>query len=164
MIKREQEMDKEFCVFYHSYNGASLLYEVQAELARCAFGLPDDFAPLPRVMQKDFTGASIPGLKASFKDMIGQDHNPQYRKLAISATPTLFCFGSEAPPLHCFRGGYGCGDLSFRGLLVKLLQDACGCGDVEAGRMASKLAHLATKFGLQGGCYDDSTGHNAPVP
>ena len=32
MMQREQEMDDDFCVFYHHYNSASLLYEVQAGL------------------------------------------------------------------------------------------------------------------------------------
>ena len=31
--------------------GAALLYEVQTEIARYAFDLPDSFAPLPRVAQ-----------------------------------------------------------------------------------------------------------------
>eukprot|EP00930_Biecheleria_cincta_P072016 TRINITY_DN59460_c0_g1_i1.p1 TRINITY_DN59460_c0_g1~~TRINITY_DN59460_c0_g1_i1.p1 ORF type:complete len:311 (+),score=82.49 TRINITY_DN59460_c0_g1_i1:62-994(+) len=48
MLRREQELEGEFCVFYHSYNSAALIYEVQAEIARYAFGMGDNFAPLPR--------------------------------------------------------------------------------------------------------------------
>merc|ERR1719198_1742548 len=158
MLQREQELDGEFCVFYHFYNSAALIYEVTAEIARCAYGLPDKFAPLPRVQARHFEGSSLEGLKSSFKGMAGQDHNTEFRKLAISASPTLFSFGSEAPPLHCFRHGYGCGDVSFRGLLTGLLEESCSVNEELAGCVATELAQLASKFGLIGSIY----GHGGP--
>jgi len=160
MLMREQELEEHFCVFYHSYNGAALLYEVQAEIARFAFGLPDDFAPLPRVDSRPFKHASVEGLMASFSadggssaaaavgNMQGQDHDPRFRALAISASPSLFASGSEAPPLHCFRRGYGCQDLSFRELLVKLLLDVFRMERSTTCQLVDELVVAALCYGL----------------
>lgn len=161
MLQREQELEDNFCVFYHSYNDAALLYEVQAEIARCAYGLPDGFAPLPRVQSRHFLGsqASVGALK-KVGSLSGRDHNPQFRALAISASPTLFSFGSEAPPLQCFRSGYGCGDLSFRQLLVNTLSDACAVSGKRVGALADELAEAAARWGLRAHNYGNTTSAN----
>lgn len=147
MMQREQEMDEGFCVFYHHYNGAALLYEVQAEIARYAFDLPDTFAPLPRVLLGHFANATLQHLQTSFASasLQGQDHDPWFRSLAISASPTLFAFGSEAPPLHCFREGYGCTDLSFRGLLTSLLKDVCKIHIQKAQDLVRELSDVGAR-------------------
>lgn len=157
MIQREQDLEGDFCVFYHSYNGAALLYETQAVIARCAFGLADDFAPLPRLLIHRFKDSSLRALKEAFGTMTGQDHDPRFRELAISASPALFAFGSEAPPLHCFRTGYGCSDVSFRKLLVELLRDTCGTNEVAAIACADELCDVALRFGLRDDIYRDYT-------
>eukprot|EP00052_Salpingoeca_macrocollata_P017762 m.145305 g.145305 ORF g.145305 m.145305 type:complete len:295 (-) comp20489_c5_seq2:31-915(-) len=87
------------------------------------------------------------------RGMAGQDHNPEFRSLAISCSVTLFGHGSEAPPLQCFRTGYSCGDLSFRRLLEGLLM-ACGVPDVA--KTADRLADLADKYHLHGNVYRKS--------
>lgn len=155
MLQREQELEGKFCVFYHSYNGAALLYEVQTEIARAAFDLPDNQAPLPRIQSGAFEGISLGDLRNSYG--AGQDHDPTFRALAISASPTLFSYGSEAPPLHCFRHGYGCTDLSFRGLLVKVLRDSCEVSEHYAGSLADQLAAVAHRFGIQGHNFGNRT-------
>lgn len=152
MVQREQEMDDDFCVFYHHYNGAALLYEVQAEIARYAFDLPDTFAPLPRVLLGHFTNATLEKLKLSYAAIKGQDHDPWFRSLAISASPTLFAFGSEAPPLRCFRQGYGCG-VSFRELITNLLKDVCWIQGAKAQDVVHELSMIGAQFGLQVGGY-----------
>jgi len=76
------------------------------------------------------------------------DHDPWFRSLAISASPTLFAFGSEAPPLHCFRHGYGIFGM-FRELLVKTLCDACDISTEKAGELVDELCEVGSKFGLQ---------------
>merc|ERR1719380_251191 len=75
MLQREQELEGEFCVFYHAYNNASLMYEVQAEIARCAFGLDDSFAPLPRLFCSQFAGVSISSLRNMLKQGQTSDHD-----------------------------------------------------------------------------------------
>lgn len=149
MLQREQELEGEYCVFYHSYNGAALLYEVQAEIARAAFGLRGNFSPLPRIQSGMFAGVTLDGLRKSFNAMSGQDHNPEFRAVAISASPSLFAFESEAPPLSCFRGGYGCSDLSFHKLLCKILEEACDARPAQAAQTADELAKLGGRYGLR---------------
>eukprot|EP00928_Gymnodinium_smaydae_P097207 TRINITY_DN8746_c0_g6_i1.p1 TRINITY_DN8746_c0_g6~~TRINITY_DN8746_c0_g6_i1.p1 ORF type:complete len:522 (+),score=73.61 TRINITY_DN8746_c0_g6_i1:72-1637(+) len=159
MLQKEQELEGEFCVFYHSYNCAALLYEVQSEIARYAFGLPDQDVgpppPFPRVRLSGFNQNSNAELLKQLKCIAGQgkkDHDPEFRKLALSVSPTLFAFGSEAPPLQCFRNGYGCTDLSFRNLLVETLRVACG-SHVDVDTLADELSELAEEYGLFADAY-----------
>ncbi|CAJ1461549.1 unnamed protein product [Effrenium voratum] len=156
MLQREQELDDKFCVFYHSYNGAALLYEIQAAIARQAFEL-EDMAPLPRVLLGHFQGARLENLKAAFSGttLQGQDHDPWFRSLAISASPTLYAFGSEAPPLSCFRAGYGCTDLSFQNLTQQLLKEAYDLHEDQALQLVHTIADAGARFGLQVSGYCD---------
>ena len=131
MLAREQQHHGDFICFYHSYSFAALLYECQSEIARTVYGLPSDFAPLPRLLHEPYhTCPTMHDLKHTFQNgMSGQDHHPAFRAVAISASCSLNAFGSEAPPLNCFQHGYSCSDLSFRGLLDNLLRtlSVSGC-------------------------------------
>eukprot|EP00419_Tripos_fusus_P054588 CAMPEP_0172806666 /NCGR_PEP_ID=MMETSP1075-20121228/6499_1 /TAXON_ID=2916 /ORGANISM="Ceratium fusus, Strain PA161109" /LENGTH=346 /DNA_ID=CAMNT_0013645493 /DNA_START=194 /DNA_END=1234 /DNA_ORIENTATION=- len=160
MLQREQQLEHEFCVFYHSFNGAALLYEVQAEIARCAFGLPDQFAPLPRIFASHFHGVHIDQLKSCADSASRRDHDPAFRALGLSTSVTLFAFGSEAPPLHCFRHGYGLFDLSFRGLLVQVLFDALDVRKERAEQLADALDAVGNRFGLCPGGYGSHSRDN----
>jgi len=157
MLQREQEMEKTHVVFYHAYNTACLIYEVQAEVARQLYGLEDHAPPLPRILRTEFVGKSMKTLLNEFSKMQGRDHNPAFRALAISVSNTLFSFGSEAPPLQCFRAGYGCGDLSFQGLLDSLLQHA-GAEGTQVSEMRTALVKLGGEYGLPVGPYGGSGG------
>jgi len=119
MLRREQELHGEFVCFYHSYSFAALLYEVQAEVARRLYGLPTDFAPLPRVDMEPFMVCT--SLEMLHDHGCKEDHETSFRGVGLSVSCSMFAFGSEAPPLQCFRGGYSCTDLSFQGLLLSLL-------------------------------------------
>eukprot|EP00931_Biecheleriopsis_adriatica_P086193 TRINITY_DN60905_c0_g1_i1.p1 TRINITY_DN60905_c0_g1~~TRINITY_DN60905_c0_g1_i1.p1 ORF type:complete len:542 (-),score=112.58 TRINITY_DN60905_c0_g1_i1:68-1651(-) len=150
MLRQEQELEKEFCVFYHSYNAAALIYEVQAEIARYAFGMEDKFAPLPRIFQQHFIGVTIDDLRNS-EGAKHADSLPSFRKLAICASPTIFAFGSEAPPLRCFRHGYGI-PAPLRDLTRDLLCEVVGASKKRPPESVhtcmGQLTRLATKFGL----------------
>lgn len=146
MLQKEQALEGEFCVFYHSYNAAAMIYEVQAEIARYAFGVGDDFAPLPRVIQKHFAGKTIDMLRNS-EGAKHQDCLPSFRKLAICASPTIFAFGSEAPPLNCFRHGYGI-SAPLSQLTRDLLYEATGKDKDALHKCMHELSRLAKKFGL----------------
>lgn len=147
MLRKEQELEGEFCVFYHSYNAAAMIYEVQAEIARYAFGMGDDLAPLPRVIQKHFAGETIDSLRNS-DGAKHQDRLPSFRKLAICASPTIFAFGSEAPPLNCFRHGYGGISAPLSQLTRDLLYEATGKDRDALHKCMHQLSLLAKKFGL----------------
>jgi hypothetical protein len=149
MLEREQEHHDDYVVFYHSYSAVALLYEVQAEIARALYSLPDDFAPLPRIHRGPFDQVpELSMLRDSFSAMSGQDHDPKFRALAISVSNSLFASGSEAPPLTTFRLGYSCMDLSFRGLLTSLLK-TCGMHNkTQIENLTTQLAELAERYGL----------------
>jgi hypothetical protein len=158
MLQREQELEGEFCVFYHAYNGAALMYEVQAEIARCAYGLDDSFSPLPRLFCNQFTDVTVGKLKNMLRDRRTSDHDTRFRAAAISATPSLFGYGSEAPPLQCFRQGYGCGDVSFRALLVGIVSEGGGVTRQKAERMVDDICKVGAQYGLLTSMYG-STSH-----
>lgn len=106
MVRREQEFS-DHVVFYHKYNASSLLYEVQAELVRTLLSLPNDTAPLCRLLQSPFK--KIPHmdyLLKLFPGLLLQDCDPDYQAVAICATVSLFGGNSEAPPLSTFAAGY----------------------------------------------------------
>eukprot|EP00047_Mylnosiga_fluctuans_P014185 m.36148 g.36148 ORF g.36148 m.36148 type:complete len:704 (-) comp5375_c0_seq2:2188-4299(-) len=156
MLQREQEHFKDYVVFYHSYSYAAILYEVQAAVARALYDLEPTFAPLPRLLKKPFDSSpALDILMAEFKRMSGQDHNPAFRAVAISVSNSLFGFGSEAPPISCFRGGYSCTDLSFRQALLNILT-SCGLPAAMLTDVADNVVRVAKEFGM-GGNY-------APLP
>merc|ERR1719181_2432181 len=146
MIQREQELEGEFYVFYHSYNSAALIYEVESEIARYAFDKDEKFAPIPRIIQKHFTGVTIDDLRNS-EGAKHADNLPSFRRLAICASPTLFAFGSEAPPLNCFRHGYGI-PAPLGQLTRDLLFDATGTPKEELNSCMRKFGELCRSFGL----------------
>merc|ERR1712032_63560 len=59
-----------------------------------------------------------------------------------------FAGRSEAPPLQCFRHGYGCGDVSFRELLIGLLVQAGDIDKKTAGELADRFSKIASRYGL----------------
>eukprot|EP01105_Mastigella_eilhardi_P018210 TRINITY_DN420_c2_g1_i10.p1 TRINITY_DN420_c2_g1~~TRINITY_DN420_c2_g1_i10.p1 ORF type:complete len:429 (-),score=83.71 TRINITY_DN420_c2_g1_i10:1138-2424(-) len=72
MVEREQQHCKDYCVFYHSYSLASLLYELQSEVAAILYGLPTDFPPLPRLLHAPFKGKpTLKLLLAGFASLQG---------------------------------------------------------------------------------------------
>jgi len=152
MLRREQELEGKFCVFYHSYNSAALIYEIQAEIARYAFGKGDNFAPLPRIIQKHAEGETIDNLRNS-EGAQHQGNLPSFRRFAICASPTIFAFGSEAPPLDCFRQGYGI-PAQLNQLIQDLLQNATGKN--VSHKCMEQLSRLAKRFGLV--AYENTAG------
>mmetsp|Transcript_18724 Transcript_18724/g.41774 ORF Transcript_18724/g.41774 Transcript_18724/m.41774 type:complete len:522 (-) Transcript_18724:155-1720(-) len=147
MLEREQELEGEFCVFYHSYNAAAVLYEVQAEIARRVWDLPDSFAPIPRVKAKDFIGKTIPGLKAVAQSKVG-DHDPGYRLCGLSVSVSLFANQSSAPPITCFHQGYGSTDVYFREILRDLIVEAGSVRKSRAESCVDELVKLAHQYHL----------------
>lgn len=146
MLQREQELENDFCVFYHSYNAAALIYEVESEIARYAFGKDDKFPPLPRIIQKHFNGVTIDDLRNS-EGAKHQDCLPEFRQLAICASVTLFAFESEAPPLNCFRHGYGI-SAPLGQLTMDLLVEATGLSRESSKSTLKALLNLASQYGL----------------
>jgi hypothetical protein len=150
MVCREQELWGTHVCFYHSYSFAAIIYEVQAAIARGLYDLPMSFAPLPRLLKKPFDGRpTMDMLMEDFKRMPAQDHNAEFRAVAISVSCSLFGFGSEAPPLSCFRSGYSCTDLSFRGALEHVLVE-CGLPRRELDSVINRVVEVSNRYGLMG--------------
>ena len=123
MLEREQALHGEYIAFYHSYNFAALLYEVQGVLARVAYRLPADAPPLMRLLRAPFNiRPELSMLLEDFKGMAGQDHNPEFRALAVAVSNSLFGGVTEAPPVSFFTSGYGGGEPPpYRRMLAGLL-------------------------------------------
>jgi hypothetical protein len=150
MLAREQVHFADYAVLYHSYSLAAPLYEVQSVLARALFDLPAHFAPLPRLLARPYDARpSLDLLMADFRGMAGQDHSPEFRAVAISASCSLLGTGSEAPPPAVFRAGYSCSDLSFRAALEGVLRE-CGLDPAAVARVADDVAATAHRHGLPG--------------
>ena len=150
MLAREQAHYDGYVVLYHSYSFAAPLYEVQAVIARALFDLPADFAPLPRLLFRPYDSRpSLDLLMADFSTMSGQDHNPAFRAVALSASCSLLGLQSEAPPPDFFRNGYSCSDLSFRSSLEAVLSE-CGLDTDAVHRVADDVAAVAHRHGLPG--------------
>jgi len=126
MLRREQDLHADYVCFYHSYSFAALLYELNAEIARTLFGLAVDFPPLPRLSRVACKKCNSKGGLQRLRQLGGEDHDPEFRGVGLSASCSLFAFSSEAPPLNCFQQGYSCMDLSFRGLLIATLTECFG--------------------------------------
>ena len=154
MIEREQELHREWVSFYHSYNYAALLYEVQAEVARALFDLPDDSAPLMRLLKAPFRKRpTLAVLRADFASMAGQDHSPEFRALAICASLSLFGANTEAPPLSCFSVGYGGGDppnyrTMLRSLLSTLMSQSSSSEDASIEGLVDTLVEIGRRYHL----------------
>ena len=150
MLAREQAHYDGYVVLYHSYSFAAPLYEVQAVIARALFALPADSAPLPRLLFRPYDSRpSLDLLMADFSTMSGQDHNPAFRAVALSASCSLLGLQSEAPPPDFFRNGYSCSDLSFRSSLEAVLSE-CGLDTDAVHRIADDVAAVAHRHGLPG--------------
>ena len=91
-----------------------------------------------------------------FRSLSGQDHDPRFRALAVSASVSLFGEDTEAPPITSFEMGYSCGDLSFRGLLTSLLS-TCRLDQDLVDDVADGIIQIAGRYGLQTGPYLQST-------
>eukprot|EP01012_Entosiphon_sulcatum_P030805 TRINITY_DN3821_c0_g1_i1.p1 TRINITY_DN3821_c0_g1~~TRINITY_DN3821_c0_g1_i1.p1 ORF type:complete len:593 (+),score=101.44 TRINITY_DN3821_c0_g1_i1:32-1810(+) len=163
MLQRERLHCGEFVVLYHSYSIAALLYEVNACIARVIYGLPEDFASLPRLLKKPFDKRPCMTLLLDdFKSFGGQDHNPEFRQLAISTSVSLFATGSEAPPVQVFNQGYSCSDLSFTEVLSNILRSV-GATAAEALDMVAKMVKLGGEWGLPVANYGQAaSGTSAP--
>ena len=153
MLEREQQLGGTHVCYYHSYNSAALLYEVQAELARAAYGNMSDEVPppLPRLLKRPYAATpTLAALMAAFGAMAGQDHNPTFRQLAICASLSLFGGNTEAPPLQCFSAGYAGGEPPNLGtLLRKLLAAASRPPTFDTERVAACLEEIGNRY--QGG-------------
>jgi hypothetical protein len=150
MIRREQQHWATHVCFYHSYSFAAILYEVQAAIARSLHELPMSFGPLPRLLKRPFDARpTMDMLMEDYKRMHQQDHNPEFRALAISASCSLFGFGSSAPPLSWFRSGYSCVDLSFRNTLENVLQE-CGLPRAQLDTVITNIIEVSNRYGLVG--------------
>lgn len=166
MIHREQERPDHH-VFYHSYSDAALVYEVQAEVARALYNLPDAFPPLTRLLRGPYRAVtSLSELQRLFSTVHGTDHNLQYRSLVICASNSIFDDRhTEAPPLMCFQQGYSVGgEFSYRQLLGDLLR-CLGLPAVHLTAVLDELVTIGTKFRLPMRQYgSDNLNHHAYGP
>ncbi|KAH3744178.1 hypothetical protein Pelo_14437 [Pelomyxa schiedti] len=143
MIQREQKHFGDFYVFYHSYSLASILYELQSEIASVIYGMSSDFPPLPRLLHAPFRGKK--NLSVLQSELHGSDHNVSFRALAIAASNGLFATSSEMHPISCFMQGYSCGDVEW-GKLLKDVLTAVGFTGREVDDAAKKVIDIGAKY------------------
>lgn len=126
LARNEEKFCGEWAVFYHSYSCAALLYELQAAMASVLFQFPSHLAPLPRFLLHEFAGIEDASqLVAKFEvefEGKNQDHDPAYRRVAISAMCSLVALGPEASTPVIFMHGYSEKDVPFREVLDILLE------------------------------------------
>lgn len=170
LAEREQELCKDWAVFYHSYWCAAVLYETQAALASLLFGFPALTSPLPRLLSRDFLqlpdASALRSLIPRFeKESPGKaDHHPQFRRVAISTMCSLMSSGPEVCVAKTFEKGYSCKGLKYRDLLKSLLEACHVPADMVAELMA-KIIQLSQDYGLDASVFggkaakDGKSGH-----
>mmetsp|Transcript_80994 Transcript_80994/g.203868 ORF Transcript_80994/g.203868 Transcript_80994/m.203868 type:complete len:499 (-) Transcript_80994:76-1572(-) len=166
--QNEVKLCGEWAVFYHSYSFAALIYEVQAAVGSVLFRFRSQYAPLPRILVKDF--AEIPDapiLADRFQKEFAtnkRDHHPSFRRVAVSVMCSLSSTGPEACTAMVFIAGYSCKDLSFRSVLENLLE-SCYVPKPKVKELAENIIKLSEKHGLDvsqfGGkaCQSGKAGH-----
>ena len=152
MLEREQDHAGDYICFYHAYNHAALIYEVQATIARVVSSCPHAFAPLTRLLKGPFQATPTAGvLVQQFPRFRQQDHTPAYRAVAICVSLNLFGFETEAPPINLFGQGYNGGDPpNYRKTLAAIF-GALGFSDNDA--LIDDLAAIGTKYKLSAAPY-----------
>jgi len=166
--QNETKLCGEWAVFYHSYSFSALIYEVQAAVGSVLFRFRSQYAPLPRLLVKDFEQIpDAPRLVQRFEKEFAtnkRDHHPSFRRVAVSAMCSLSSTGPEACTAMVFIAGYSCKDLSFRSVLENLLE-SCYVPKAKVKELASKIVALSEKHGLDvsqfGGkaCESGKAGH-----
>ncbi|GAB5363522.1 hypothetical protein AAMO2058_000890400 [Amorphochlora amoebiformis] len=113
ILSKEKKHCGEFAVFYHSYSGAWILYELHTAIANVVLGVKNN-QPLPRLLMKPYN--TIPNahyLRHLHQTVFSRtDHNPQFRQAAICATSNFILTDSEATPNSVFSNGYHVGPIS----------------------------------------------------
>lgn len=166
--QNEAKLCGEWAVFYHSYSFAALIYEVQAAVGSVLFRFRSQYAPLPRLLVKDFAEIpDAPCLADRFQKEFAtnkRDHHPSFRRVAVSCMCSLSSTGPEACTAMVFIAGYSCKDLSFRSVLENLLE-VCYVPKPKVRELADKIIALSEKHGLDvsqfGGkpCQSGKAGH-----
>ena len=159
MLAREYEHCGTHVVFYHSYSYAALMYEVQAAIARVLYALPAGFGALPRLLKEPYLGKPhLTTLVEQFESMGQQDHDPEFRQVAISVSVSLLAPGSEAPPTSVFEQGYSCNDLSFNGIM-KTLFSTLGLSPAQVNRAINDVITVGRRWNLLTDVYGENQ-HN----
>jgi hypothetical protein len=131
---------------------------VHSVVARKVFGLPADFAPLPRLSMAHASACtSLPALRMEG----GNDHSVAFRALGLSASCSVFASGSEAPPLSCFQAGYSCTDLSFRQLLIDFLMLCASSTRHQAEGVADAVVSAGQRHAISTHCFSAASGNVA---
>lgn len=147
MMENERRNCGEYAVFYHSYNAAALIYEVQAAIAAVLFRFKSTYAPLPRLMRGCFSEIpDAPAMMEEFPSWPDQDHNPRFKSVGICASTSLLGIDPEAPPTTCFLAGYAASTIPIS--IVEGLITACGVADAEAKKVTVEIMKLSSKYGL----------------
>jgi len=166
--RNEAKYCGEWAVFYHSFSFAALIYEVHAAVASVLFRFRSQYASLPRILVHEFLSIpDAPTLMHRFETVFAhskRDHNPAFRKVAISAMCSLAATGPEACTARIFVSGYSCKDVSFRSVLESVLE-TCYVPKKKIVALATQIIKCSEKHGLDvsqfGGkpCQSGKAGH-----
>lgn len=163
--ENEERHCGEWAVFYHSYSFAALIYEVQAAVASVLFRFRSRYAPLPRLVVHDFhevpdANTLLHHFNTRFKEGPLKDHEPEFRKVALSVMCSLVCTGPELAVVKGFKAGYSCRDVPFRTVLRKLLT-CCYIPDEQVDALTDNIIEVAAKHGLSVSRFGGQTCHTS---
>ena len=150
MVVKEAELAGDYAVFYHSYNQAAVIYELQAAVAHVLFGYRSDRGCLPRLLKANF--ATIPDAKAcmaEFPKWPDRDHNSAFKSVGICVTTGLISRDPEATPTDWFLAGYAVSTVSDSILLSSLA--SYGVPPADQASLCAGIKALCAKYIPAGG-------------
>lgn len=154
MREREERLCPEWVVFYHSYNSAALIYELQASIAEILFHYNARRGSLPRLLMEPFYGLpNAKAMMARFPSWPDRDHNQEFKNVGICTSTSLITKDPEATPVQVFLQGYGASAVTAEHI-EKLLSDCgAGSGGADLKLLTSNIMEIADKqkTGIAGG-------------
>jgi len=161
LFKNEEQLCRDYAVFYHSYSWAALLYEVRAAIAAVLFGFPSSVSPLPRLNESDYV--DVPNAEVLMRRVKKEwarekvDHVQQFRLVGISAMCSLVATGPECCLQVAFGEGYSCKNLDFRGFLQSMLQPFTNTADGLIDKVVAACEMHGLDTSMFGGTARDNT-------
>lgn len=148
MKEREERLCPEWVVFYHSYNTAALIYELQASIAQILFHYNARRGSLPRLLMEPFLAlGNAAAMMKRFPSWPDQDHNVEFKNVGICVSTSLVSPDPEATPVQFFLGGYGVSTVTVAHIEKLLADCGAGGGGADLKKLSAQIMSIAAKQG-----------------